>query len=180
MRVAIHERLGSFRQRGFWLRCFLGAARTRSALTLFLIAAPAAFGQYDCFGYTTLPVSRVQGQVFDPYARPIPGVDVHLMQDRKEVALTRADDQGRFSLKISDGNYELRAEAPGFEMAYARLSVGKDLVHTFRPSTLWLILGVGMIAPCPSSTVSHKKLIEILRDWKKENEGLSQKNATQK
>src|ERR1035438_1975706 len=120
-----------------------------------LLSTRVMLGQVDCFGYKTLSVSRVQGQVFDPQGESVPGVVVLLEQDRKEVIRATTDGEGRFSIKAADGNYEIYADLRGFEPAFANIRLGNDLAHVFHPSKLWLILGIGVGEPCPSSTTSH-------------------------
>jgi Carboxypeptidase regulatory-like domain len=136
--------------------------------------------QIDCFGYKTLQVSRVQGQVFDPSGVLVPGAVVLLKLDGKEVSRETTGADGRFYIKAVDGKYELRVDARGFASAFAYINVGNDLAHAFRPSKLWLILGLGMGEPCPSSTTSHKKFLNILSEYKKQNEGFIRSYATQK
>jgi len=162
------------------LRCFLGGILCLMvAVVQFLFAAPAV-AQADCFGYKTLFVSRVQGRVFDQMAEPVANVEVSLMRDGNVVGEVRTDANGRFTINAVDGEYKLYAKAPGFMSAYAVLNVGSDLMHALHPSNLWLILGVGMYEPCPSSTTSHRQFLQIVRPYKQRFQGIDQNHATQK
>ena len=124
---------GIHQQRGFWLRCFLGAA---------LVVSTTAASPAQCV-YRTISVSRVLGAVFDSYGQPIPNVEVSLKQEENIVARSTTDDKGQFAISGSPGTFWLLAKAIEFAPGYARLGVGKDLIGTFRPTHLWIILHVG-------------------------------------
>jgi len=149
-------------------------------LLALLCCACLTYAQVDCFAYKALKVSRVQGQVFSPDGEPAPGVEISLKQERMEVSRATADGQGRFSMTAADGDYELRADLRGFSSAFAYINLGHDLARAFHPGKLWLMLGVGTFGPCPSSSTSHKQFLQILSDYRKQNEGLIPTYATQK
>jgi len=106
--------------------------------------------------HRTIPVSRVQGSVFDSLGQPIPSVEVSLKSEGKVVATTTTDDAGRFSVSASPGKYDLYANARNFEPGFAQVDVGRDLVGVLRPTHLWMILDVGeeLADQCPGTTTT--------------------------
>jgi hypothetical protein len=144
-----------------------------------LYCACFSYAQIDCF-YKTLSVSRVQGRVFDQLGQPISGAMILLKQDRKEMSRATTDADGRFSIKVADGKYELHADAQGFAPTFAYINVGNHLAHAFHPSKLWLMLAVGAGGPCPANTTNHRQFVEALGEYKNQTQGPVQTHATQK
>lgn len=133
MKPILHRISSTFRQRGFWLRCFL---------VLLPLLAIASIGRTQCV-YGSIFVSRIHGGIYDRVGVPIPNVKVVLKADSKLVSSTTTDDAGQFSIPTSQGNYEFNADAEGFAPFSLRIGVGTDLAHLFRRSRTWIILDVG-------------------------------------
>src|SRR5580698_4097538 len=161
MTVSTQKRLGNSRQRGFWLRCFLGGV-------IFMLAAMgpvAVFSRAQCVE-RTIRASRIQGLVLDPYGRPIPNVMIELRTEDKIIATATADETGRFSIHASPGECEIVAKARGFETTYAALDVGNDLVRAIRPTRLFMILDVrrALLDQCSFTTTSRREFEKLIRE----------------
>jgi outer membrane cobalamin receptor len=81
---------------------------------------PALFASALLFFSTAPPVSaaEIQGIVFDPSGRPIPGAQVAAFNDVGIIVQQITDDQGRFDFNVSPVFlvYQLRVTANGFQM----------------------------------------------------------------
>lgn len=72
-------------------------------------------------GYTSEPVGRITGQIFDEREEPIEGEVEILGADIKEVKTKN----GRFSFDVAPGRYELAAHAPGYR-SYGKVIYVKE------------------------------------------------------
>jgi hypothetical protein len=70
--------------------------------------------------FPSLPA--VRGRVLDPEGRPIRGASLSFEQERLRV-WAFADMQGRFTTRLTDGTWTLRAEPNGFAPAVATVAV---------------------------------------------------------
>jgi Carboxypeptidase regulatory-like domain len=141
MTRAASDRKGISRQRGFWLRCFLGR-------TMVLLALTFCLGRCACANvcvYKTLHVMRVRGHVTDYLGDKIPGAKLTFKKDGKTSLESAADEQGAFNLKVPRGKYWLSVEAPGFAPGRAYLQVGFGFKSLFHSSSLHMILSPGVI-----------------------------------
>jgi hypothetical protein len=147
MKLKSSSTFGIHWQRGFWLRCFLGA----------LLISTALVSWAQCV-MPTMRVSRVRGAVFDRTGQPIAKVEISLKQEDNVVALATTDEKGKFDVPAPPGTYWLNAKASAFAPGYARLDVGNDLIRALKPANLWMILDVGMLGDhCPFATTSRRR-----------------------
>lgn len=130
------------------------ATMRRRVVMLFLVLglgvcrSDGASAQVDCVYPTRVDVSRAQGHVFDPFGAVVPGVIVTLTGERGAIQRTTTDNQGRFRLHASRGNYSFRAALPMFEVSQTHLNIGEDLSSVVRPRSLRVILGInGLFCP---------------------------------
>lgn len=68
------------------------------------------------------PLPAVRGRVLDPEGRPIRGASLSFTQERLRV-WAMADMEGRFTTRLTDGTWTLRAEPNGFAPAMATVAV---------------------------------------------------------
>ncbi len=161
MTFAMQERIGISKQRGFWLRCFLGGV-----IVILAGMGPVAVSSHAQCVERTIRVSRIQGLVLDSYGSPIPNVMIELKSEDKIVATATADETGRFSIPAPPGKYELVAKARGFDTTHASLDLGNDLVRAFRPTRLFMILDVGKatLDQCSFTTTSRRQFDKVIRE----------------
>jgi len=169
MTIWLQNRLGNQRQRGFWLRYFLGLA----VLVVPTVVAPVASGQADCFS-KTLSVAEVEGQVVDPSGVPIPNAELSLTRNSDMAIFDTTDSSGNFSFSTPDGEFWISASALGFAPMKTAVHVRKGPARGSDPSPLVLILGVGIFQPCPPATTSRKELTRIIHDF---NRRIQQSNS---
>jgi phosphatidate phosphatase APP1 len=124
-------------------------------------------------------VSHAQGQVFDPFGTAVPGVIITLADERGSTLQTTTDDQGRFRLAATQGNYSFKAKLPMFQTSQTQLNVSEDLAGLIHPRSLRVILGMNSLF-CAWVTTSQKEFQQIISDNKKRSEETAQRNATQK
>jgi hypothetical protein len=133
----------------------------------------------DCVYPGHVIVSRVEGQVFDPFGVVVPGVAITLVDNRGSTKKYTTDSQGRFRLAVSPGKYSFKAVFPMFEYSQTELIVGEDLVGVIRPSNIYVILGMNG-SYCAWVTTSRKGFRQIISSNKKRSEESIRRNATQK
>jgi Carboxypeptidase regulatory-like domain len=121
MTFAASERIGISRQRGFWLRCFLGAA------VLAVLAGAVAKAQISIL--KPLRIERVQGYVTDETGKAVPRAAVKLLRDGQAVLGTATDETGWFQIDRANGQYVLSASAGVSE-------VGREVQVETNPLTL--------------------------------------------
>jgi len=161
MRLAC-ETIGTFRQRGFMLRCFLSISVATFGVDGI---APSAFAQVDCFA-KTLTVSGIKGRVFDPSGKPVPKVEVSLKRDSDMAILAITDSNGdfSFSLPVSSGDFSVEASASGFSPAFARVKLQHGILSVLHRNRMLMILGVGGMEPCPSATTNKAEFLKAIHD----------------
>ena len=132
----------------------------------------------------TISVSRVQGAVFDRDGQPIPNVEISLRREGATIAHVETDDLGRFSIFEVPGAYDLVEKVNGFASGSARIEVGGDLIRAVRPTTLWMVLDVGVLTEnCGPFVTTSKKRFErsiTKHDPRTTNHGPQIEHATQK
>jgi len=151
------------------------------ALTVCLCSCGAihAQGIVDCVYPGHVVVSRVQGQVADPFGVAVPGVTVTLVDKRGSTLRATTDSQGRFSVDASPGEYSFKAALSNFQASQTQLNVGEDLAGLFHPSNLHVILGMAG-SFCPWITTNESEFRSNISRNKKRSEESTQRNATQK
>ena len=153
MTEMVQERLGTSRQRGFWLRCFLRAALLLGATFMQDAAIADAM---TCVSQRNIHVAALRGQVFDPSGVPIPGVVLTISKDGHTVSSWKSNINGGFDLKGFSGEYEIHAESPGFMPFSLSTEVGSDLSTLLHPKSLKVILGLGGTT-CGFATTSQRQ-----------------------
>jgi hypothetical protein len=162
------------------MRC-VPSAKYSLVIAAVVYASSSAFAQgiVDCVYPGRVAVSRVQGQVFDPFGVAVPGVFVSLRNEQSSTLQTKTDDNGHFQIAAPPGEYSFTAVLSMFQTSQTTLSVGKDLVRLVRPDGLYVILGLNG-SDCAWVTTSQKEFRQIISSNKKRSEESAQRNATQK
>lgn len=123
------------RQRGFWLRCFLG-----SVLVL-------AGGGATCAAQVELPgpihLVHVNGYLMNTSGKPIANADVSLMRDDKVAYRTRTDSFGGFKFEHVSGHYSLQVARTESSPVVRDIVVGDELVTRVEHKKLYVVAGPG-------------------------------------
>ena len=138
-------RMSNQGQRGFWLRCFLGAAG--------FVVALAAAAQPDA--PKPIHMVHLRGVVVNPKGQPVQNADVSLLRDDKIAYSTHTDGAGRFDFEHAFGHYQFRVKTPDYSVA------ARDVVVEFEFSAvtrkkLYVILGPGACSDDCSSVFTSK------------------------
>ena len=169
---------GNRRQRGFWLRYFLGVFLIAALISSQLSQIVRSQGIVDCVFPGHIAASRVQGEVVDPFGVAVPGVTVTLVDEQGSRQQTSTDSEGRFRLSTQPGK-SFEATFPNFQRSQTVLSVGEDAAGLLHPRNLHVILGLNG-SYCAWITTSEKEFHQIISSNKKRSEESAQRNATQK
>jgi len=138
MTATSQQSLGNSRQRGFWLRCFLGKRLTLVFLLCFLSKNAIA---NEC-SYRPVYVRNLLGHVSYATGEDAHGAKITVKDGAKAVFQSTTNQKGDFQLKVPRGEYELTAEAPGFLPSAAHVHVGFSLRSLFRRDLIKLRLDV--------------------------------------
>jgi hypothetical protein len=138
MRLISKAILSNSRQRGFQLRCFLGAVMMLAALA----GGPGVLGaQVEMPG--PIHLVHVDGVVVNTAGKPIAGAEVTLVRDDKIVYKTQTSGSGEFSFEHVSGRYMLRIARTDSSPTAREIVVGDELVTRFERKKLYVIAGPG-------------------------------------
>lgn len=135
MRVPGRE-LSVNRQRGFWLRSFLGFVTGTATILAMLGAAHAQVAPVAPYH-----LSHLRGVYVDEKGNPIAGAAVALEQDDKPVYTAATDPSGRFEIKHVNGHYWLRVQEKGYPTVHREVIVGLEAVSYLHGDVLYIIAG---------------------------------------
>ncbi|HEY2858986.1 MAG TPA: carboxypeptidase-like regulatory domain-containing protein [Terracidiphilus sp.] len=170
MTWAMGERIGISRQRGFWLRCFLGG-------TIVLLGVNVQ-AQVDCMVQPAIHVSQARGRVFDLTGVPIPNVAITLTREGQVVSTTTTLEDGGFAFIAPAGKYELEMNAEGFGHSTLYLQSGTDMVSLVHRGQLQVILGLPFLN-CTWGTTSKRKFDREVQQGRDRLRERAQHNGTQ-
>jgi len=147
---------GISRQRGRWLRCFLGRALFLTVVSLGasgLLWAKVA-------SQSPLHLWRLHGFFMNPAGKPIENVEVTLQRDGAVVYSTKTDASGRFAFDHVYGRYSLHIErSDGYSQLSREVIVG-EAATMLRSNTLYVIAGPGACTDDCSSVFTSKSDFE--------------------
>ena len=151
------EDLRILKQRGFWLRCFLGAA-----FVLLILAVPAS-SQVDIPKPERL--THVQGIVVDPEGHPVPNLQVRLVRDEKVQAETQTSKSGTFKFdRVRSGQYIFRVARSQYAPAARDIVVTDEIVTHLERKQLFVVLGPGACQDeCSAVLTSRRKFDQAIR-----------------
>ena len=152
MTNAIRASIGIPEQRGFWLRCFLGAIMFAALL---LVDVHAAQAQLDVPKPERL--THVEGMVVDPDGNPMPDLPVKLLQNDKVVAETRTGKSGEFQFEHVSGTYVFHVDRTKYAPAARDIVVTNEIVTHLERKKLYVILGPGACQDACSAVITSKK-----------------------
>jgi hypothetical protein len=143
------ERIGISKQRGFWLRCFLGAA--------FLCVTVCGVLQAQVEVDKTEHIAKAEGLVVNSEGKPVTHVEVVLAQDGKPVYTTRTDDRGAFGFDHASGRYTFRvARTAEYAPAVRDVVVNFEIASSVERKKLYVIVGPGACEDACSSVFTSK------------------------
>jgi hypothetical protein len=155
MTFAMRERFGIPRQRGFWLRCFLGGVIWAS---VFLGGPDLLAAQLDIPGPEHL--TRVEGLVVNSSGQPVADLEVTLVRDEKVAYRTRTDTAGAFRFEHVSGHYMFRVARSEYAPAAREIVVTEEIVTRVERKKLYVILGPGACMDECSSVLTNKREFE--------------------
>jgi hypothetical protein len=150
MTFASAEKIGIQQQRGFWLRCFLGAI-----WVLAFLAGALPIGAVDIPKPERL--THVEGIVVNSAGHPAVGVEVSLVRDEKVMYRTRTDGSGGFEFEHVSGPYLFRVERSEYAPAAREIAVTDEIMTLLQRKKLYVILGPGVCKDACSSVLTSKK-----------------------
>jgi hypothetical protein len=153
MNLAWGERMGSYRQRGFWLRCFLGTAFAMPAL--FLGTSAMSWAKVEPQG--PLHLWRLHGFYMDPAGKPIENAELTLERDGAALYKTKTDASGRFAFEHVTGRYTMHIDrSSNYSQLSREVIVGLETATILRKNTLYVIAGPAACTDDCSSVFTNK------------------------
>jgi len=152
MTFSMCGKIGISRQRGFWLRCFLGAA---SWIFFCTTGANLLNGQVDIPGPERL--THVEGVVVNPAGHPAPNMSVSLVRDDKVAYQTKTDISGKFRFEHVTGQYTFKIARSQFAPASREIVVTDEVVTALERKKLYVILGPGQCEDACSWVLTSKR-----------------------
>ena len=154
MKRAASARTGIFRQRGFWLRCFLGCMLLACAAVCDVVDAQ----QLDKDG--PIRLTHVEGVVVTGRGAPAANVEITLSQDDKVRMSTHTDQSGKFRIDHVEGDYMFRVARTLNAPAAHEIVVRAELATYIERKKLYVVLGPGACADECSLVVTSKEEFE--------------------
>jgi hypothetical protein len=139
------------RQRGFWLRCFLGTATVLAAA--WLLPCEVSDAQPDV--PRPIHLVHLKGVVVNPKGEPVQNADVSLLRGDRVAYSTHTDGAGQFVFEHVDGHFQFRVKTTNYSVA-ARDVVVEFEISALRRNTLYVILGPGACSDDCSSVFTKK------------------------
>jgi Carboxypeptidase regulatory-like domain len=148
---------GTSKQRGFWLRCFLG--RALFAMALGVLASAIAWAKVEAPG--ALHLWRLHGFFMDRAGKPIENVEVTLVRDGTVLHKTKTDASGEFAFDHVSGHYRLHIDKSNrFSELSREVIVGLETAMMLRSNTLYVVAGPGACTDDCSSVFTSKSDFE--------------------
>jgi len=156
MTFAAGERIGISRQRGFWLRCFLG-------LSFLCASSGALHAQVEMDKPEHL--AKAEGLVVNSQGKPLAHAEVALDQDGKPVYTTRTDDRGAFRFDHASGHYTFRVARTEYAPAAKEVIVDFQIASQVQRKKLYVIVGPGACADeCSAVFTSKHDFQKVLKE----------------
>ena len=153
MTVAMSEQTGIQKQRGFWLRCFLGGACF--AMALFVVAGGVLWAKVEPPG--PLHLWRLHGYFMSAAGKPVENVEVTLVRDGAVLYRTKTDGEGRFAFDHVRGHYSLHIDrSEDYSELTRDVIIGLETATILRGNTLYIVAGPGACTDDCSSVFTSK------------------------
>jgi Carboxypeptidase regulatory-like domain len=141
------------KQRGFWLRYFLGGVIW---MLLCLAAVGSMSAQVDIPGPERL--THVEGIVVNPAGHPAADLGITLVRDDKVAYQAKTDKSGEFRFEhVPAGPYLFRVERSKDAPAERQIVVTDEIVTVLERKKLYVILGPGACQDACSAILTSKK-----------------------
>jgi hypothetical protein len=155
MRHMMGKAKGIQPQRGFWLRCFLGAA----IWCALIVTAPLGLSApIDIPGPEHL--THVDGLVVNTAGHAVADVEVTLVKDDKVAFQTRTDKSGEFRFEHVSGRYTFRVARSEYAPAAREIVVTDEIVTRVERKKLYVIVGPGACMDECSAVLTDKREFE--------------------
>ena len=153
MTSASFGNIGISRQRGFWLRCFLGGILL---VLLYVTGSGPLQAQLDLPRAERL--SHVEGVVVNDAGHPMAKLEVTLTRDEQTAYRTQTDKAGEFRFEhVGSGPYLFRVRRSANAPAERQIVVTDEMVTALERKKLYVILGPGACQDACSSVVTSKR-----------------------
>jgi len=152
MNYDLSKNEGFSRQRGFWLRCFLGPTRLLPVLGLALCCSLHA--QVAIPG--PIHITHVAGYIVNTQGKAVSNVEVTLVRDEKVVFSTRTDNAGAFHIEHASGKFDFRVARSSYAPAIREVEVTDEIVTHLERKKLYVIVGPGACMDECSSVFTSK------------------------
>jgi hypothetical protein len=160
MTLAICKKAGISKQRGFWLRCFLG--RACFAMAVLLGLAGFAWAKVEPPG--PLHLWRLHGFFTDRSGKPIGNAEVTLIRNGATLYQTKTDGSGRFAFDHVYGRYSLHIEKAKDYSELSREVIVGEAATVVRSHQLYVIAGPGACTDdCSSVFTSRSEFDRTVR-----------------
>jgi hypothetical protein len=144
------------KQRGFWLRCFLGKGWL--AMAVLLATSGLSWARLETSG--PLHLWRLNGFYTNAAGKPIENAEITLQRDGEVFYKTRTDGAGRFSFDHVSGRYWLHIDKSNYSQLSREVIVGLETATMLRRNTLYVIAGPGACTDDCSSVFTSKSEFE--------------------
>jgi hypothetical protein len=159
MKRARAREFGVGRQRGFWLRYFLGFVTLITLLVGTVIGAHAQVAAPAPYH-----LSHLRGVYVDEKGNPIVGAAVSLEQNDKPIYTTQTDRTGKFEIKHVSGHYWLHVQQKGYPAVHREVIVGLEAVSYLHGDVLYIIAGPAACSDdCSQIYTSKEKFDKAIR-----------------
>jgi len=147
---------GISRQRGRWLRCFLGLACI--AISVFLVVPGFVWAKVEPQG--AIHLWRIHGFFISAAGKPIENVEVSLLRDGEIRYRTKTDASGRFEFDHVYGHYSLHIEKSQDYSQLSRDIIVGEAATVLRGNKLYVIAGPSACTDDCSSVFTSKSDFE--------------------
>jgi hypothetical protein len=146
-------RLSNSRQRGFWLRCFLGT--TVSICLARAIVGDLALAQLDI--QKPLRLGSASGYVTDEVGKAVPAARIRLTRGGETVFQTYTDQEGWFEIRGAHGEFWLEVDTAAYSEWSRQARIGLGL-RLFAPGRdVFVMLRRGACSDCTDLAFTSKK-----------------------
>ncbi len=153
MTGAMRDNTGIYRQRGFWLRCFLGRACFAAAISSGI--AGLAWAKVEPPG--PLHVWSLRGFYMTPAGKPIGNAEITLVRDGTVLSRTQTDASGRFAFDHVRGRYTLHIDkSSNYSQVSREVIIGLETATLLRKNILYIVAGPGACTDDCSSVYTSK------------------------
>ena len=149
MTPTMSRKIGVPKQRGIWLRYFLGA------ILCWAGGASLLNAQLDVPGPERL--THVQGLIVNDAGHPMPNLPVTLLRDDKIAYETKTDVSGQFRFDHVSGRYTFKVARSQYAAASREIAVTDEVVTALERKKLYVILGPSQCEDACSWVLASKR-----------------------